>query len=96
MEPSRPLRRTPFFLLTIAVVAACFLNATVAHSQDSPDIWISVLKFSGGVAAAYALHEGAHWTVAEITGTHLHWEAGSYNQPIAFTENGTGDTDGVL
>jgi hypothetical protein len=85
-----------FLLLVLAMLSACFFNATAAHSQDSTDMFISVLKFTGGVAAAYAVHEGAHWAVGEMTHTHLHWEAGSYNQPIAFTENGTGDSDGVL
>jgi hypothetical protein len=91
--------RTPkplvFRLLLLAVVNACFFNATSAHSQDSTDMLISVLKFTGGVMAAYAVHEGAHYAVAEITNTNIRFEAGSYNQPIAFTENGCSDSDGV-
>ena len=58
-------------------------------------MFISVLKFTGGVMAAYAVHEGAHYAVAQITNTNIRWEAGSYNQPIAFTEKGCSDSDGV-
>jgi len=46
---------------------------------------LSVLKFFAGMASAAAIHEGAHAVVAEVTDTSISWEAGNYNQPIAFT-----------
>jgi hypothetical protein len=96
MNRTLPRSRLPFYLLAMAIISTCFIKATPAYSQDGADMLVSVLKFTGGVAASYAVHEGAHWTVAQITNTHLHWEAGSYNQLIAFTESGSSDTDGVL
>jgi hypothetical protein len=79
----------------MAAFAFLIFQAQPASAQEAGRAWVSVLKFAGGVAAAYAVHEGAHWAVGEITNTHLEWEAGSYNQPIAFTEKGAGDSDGV-
>jgi hypothetical protein len=46
--------------------------------------------------AAYAVHEGAHWAAAGITGTDLHWESGTYNQPLGFTEDADSDTNGAV
>lgn len=55
----------------------------------------SIAKFMGGIAAAYAIHELGHVIVAEATDTHLSWEIGTYNQPVAFTENSDSDDKGL-
>jgi len=47
----------------------------------------SALKFSAGIVSAFLIHEGAHALVAGLTNTDMHWETGTLNQPIAFTEN---------
>jgi hypothetical protein len=54
----------------------------------------SFLMFSAGMVAAFSIHEAAHATVAEMTGTELDWEMGNYNQPIAFTGSVDSDSDG--
>ena len=51
--------------------------------------------FTAGIAAAFSIHEAAHATVAELTGTDLNWEIGNYNQPIAFTGRVDKDSDGL-
>lgn len=56
----------------------------------------SALGLGAGVLAAYALHEGAHWAAAGLTGTDLHWESGTYNQPLGFTEDAGSDTNGAV
>jgi hypothetical protein len=38
-----------------------------------------------GVAAAFAIHEGAHGIAAEAVGEDLEWETGTINQPVGFT-----------
>jgi hypothetical protein len=54
----------------------------------------SVLKFSAGIVTAFAIHEGAHAFVAELTDTEMDWKMGNYNQPIGFTEHATSDAKG--
>jgi hypothetical protein len=54
----------------------------------------SALKFSAGIASAFLIHEGSHALVAGLTNTDLHWEMGTFNQPIAFTENANTDSKG--
>jgi hypothetical protein len=56
----------------------------------------AALGFGAGIVAAYAVHEGAHWAAAGITGTDLHWESGTYNQPLGFTEDADSDTNGAV
>jgi len=52
-------------------------------------------KFLAGVASAALIHEGAHALVAGVTGTHMSWKPGNYNQPIGFTEEAESDSRGV-
>lgn len=56
----------------------------------------AILGFSAGILSAYALHEGAHWAAAGLTGTDLRWESGTYNQPLGFTEDADNATDGAI
>jgi hypothetical protein len=66
-----------------------------AAAGDSFDGEFSALKFAGGVLTAYAVHESGHILAAAITGTELTWEAGTYNQPLGFTENAETDSAGL-
>lgn len=50
--------------------------------------------FSAGMVVAFSIHEAAHATVAQMTGTELDWELGNYNQPIAFTGHVENERDG--
>ena len=54
----------------------------------------SALKFSAGIVSGFLIHEGSHALVAGLTNTDLHWETGTYNQPIAFTESADTDAKG--
>jgi hypothetical protein len=56
----------------------------------------TALGFGAGILGAYAIHEGAHWAAAGITGTDLQWESGTYNQPLGFTEDADSDTNGAV
>jgi len=70
-------------LLVVAFFA--FLLHPAPASADEDLTALSVLKFFAGMASAAVIHEGAHAVAAEVTGTSISWEAGNYNQPIAFT-----------
>lgn len=67
---------------------------TYARAAEREGVYISVLKFSAGIITAFAIHEGAHELVGELTHTDLHWELGNYNQPVAFTEQADSDAKG--
>ncbi|MDJ0784998.1 MAG: hypothetical protein QNJ22_23730 [Desulfosarcinaceae bacterium] len=68
-----------------------------AHTgRDATPGAATLLGFGGGILAAYAIHEGSHLAAAGITGTDLHWESGTYNQPLGFTEDADDDTSGAV
>ncbi|NNG01816.1 MAG: hypothetical protein HKM93_20690 [Desulfobacteraceae bacterium] len=75
------------------ILGVCMTTAAV-HGEESK--LAAALKFTAGVATAYAIHEGAHAAAAAYTGTELEWEVGTYNQPIGFTENARDDTSGLI
>jgi len=52
------------------------------------------LKFSAGILSGFLIHEGSHALVAGLTNTDMHWETGTLNQPIAFTEEANTDSKG--
>jgi hypothetical protein len=68
---------------------------TCARAAERDTRYISVLKFSAGIITAFAIHEGAHELVGELTHSDLHWELGNYNQPMAFTEHADSDAKAV-
>jgi len=81
-----PRRRRPLAKAGLLVVAFFTLLLHPAPAFADEDLTaLTVLKFFAGMASAAALHEGAHAVVAEVTDTSINWEAGNYNQPIAFT-----------
>lgn len=63
------------------------LIPSYASAGEDAITFSSVLKFSGGIASAYLIHEGSHLLVAGVTNTSMSMEAGTYNQPISFREN---------
>jgi hypothetical protein len=74
---------------------ALVLAPTSAIPGENDVTSVSVLKYSAGIVTAGLIHEGAHALVAGVTGTHMSWELGTYNQPIGFTENAGNDAKGV-
>ena len=54
----------------------------------------STLEFSVGVISAFLIHEGSHALVAGLTNTTMHWELGTLNQPMVFSENANSDAKG--
>ena len=81
-----PGRRRPLAKAGLLVVAFFTLLLHPAPAFADEDLTaLTVLKFFAGMASAAALHEGAHAVVAEVTDTSISWEAGNYNQPVAFT-----------
>ena len=98
MNACRWFKRIKHALPAAIVFAAILLNAIPVCCQDedlSAQIG-EVLKYSAGVVSAFMIHEGAHYLAGEMTGTHIDWELGNYNQPIGFTEESENDTDGVI
>ena len=72
------------------VVIFSFLMLTAnpgwCEYKSMGDRVVSMLKYSAGFFSAFMIHEGAHLVAAEATGTHIDWELGNYNQPLAYTE----------
>ncbi len=88
------LRFRTVLLLLFVVGVYTFSISAMAHADDE-SAFASVLKFTAGVASSALIHEGSHALVAGITGTSMTWEAGTYNQPIGFTDHATSNSKGV-
>jgi hypothetical protein len=71
------------------------LGITPAGAAEGDPTYISVLKFYGGIATAFTIHEGGHALVGWMTNTDMEWEVGNYNQPLAFTEHASSDSKGA-
>jgi hypothetical protein len=85
--------------LVLLVLLLSYWPAAAAEPQTTRGTygWSgAALEFGAGILSAYALHEGAHWAAAGLTGTDLQWESGTYNQPLGFTEDADNDTDGAI
>jgi hypothetical protein len=80
----------------VQIVAICILLSSFGIAAAEEKItYTATAKFLAGVASAALIHEGAHALVAGVTGTHMSWEMGNYNQPISFTESAESDSKGV-
>jgi hypothetical protein len=79
----------------LSVFLALVVKPTYATAEENVLTTGSVLKYTAGIAASMLVHEGSHALVAGLTGTHLTWEAGTYNQPIGFTDQANSDAKGV-
>ncbi len=82
-------------ILWLTGLVAFGLMPNPVMSGEDDLTYVSVLKYSGGILAAALIHEGSHALVAGVTGTHMNWETGTYNQPIGFTEKAGSDAKGV-
>jgi hypothetical protein len=78
-------------LMLFAMIGLTTPASAEMWSQDHP-----VLAFSAGILTSYTIHEAAHTATAALTGTDLTWEAGTYNQPLGFTEDAHNDSAGAL
>jgi hypothetical protein len=81
-----PFISLPLFIYW--VILAWTAPGMAAEAESWPR---SILKFTGGLASGALIHEGTHALVAGLTGTHLTWEVGTYNQPIGFTDHAESD-----
>jgi hypothetical protein len=88
-------KKSNIFFSHSIVLLAILLIPSPATSADNDLTFVSVLKFSAGIAGGALIHEGSHALVAGVTGTHLTWQAGTYNQPIGFTENASSKAKGI-
>jgi len=80
-------------IFTVFILTA---NPGWCEYKSMGDRVVSMLKYSAGVFSAFMIHEGAHLVAAEATGTHIDWELGNYNQPLAYTEEASSDSDGLI
>lgn len=83
--------RAGFILIALVLLAFQPFGANAGEEGITSR---SVLKFSAGLITAFSIHEASHALVAGLTDTDIDWELGNYNQPIAFTEQGTSDSKG--
>ncbi len=88
-------KRIRYVITSIAVIIIAFRMTPAAGAVEKEMTYISVLKFYGGIVAAFSMHEGAHALVAALTGTDMDWEIGTYNQPLGFTEHASSDAKGA-
>ena len=79
----------------MTVLLFSIFSQSYASDADDSITCSSLMKFAGGIVAAFATHETAHAIVAELTDTNIEWGIGDYNQPIGFTEHATNDIDGL-
>ena len=78
--------------IVVVIFLLSYISIAVAEEKFT---YTAAAKFLGGVASAALIHEGAHALVAGITGTHMSWSLGNYNQPISFTEGAESNSKGV-
>jgi hypothetical protein len=79
----------------LSIFLALVVKPTYAKAEGNTLTAGSVLKYTAGIATSALVHEGSHALVAGLTGTHLTWEAGTYNQPIGFTDHANSNAKGV-
>ena len=90
----RMIRRGFKHIATLIALMIIVFRVTGASAEGAGITYISVLKFSAGIVTAFAIHEGAHALVADLTDTELDWEVGTYNQPLGFHEKATNNSRG--
>jgi hypothetical protein len=95
MKPPLCQKAGAFLSLLLLIFPVLFLSPLSAIAAEDEGWPLSILKFTGGLASGALIHEGGHALVAGVTGTHLTWEVGTYNQPIGFTDHAGSDAKGV-
>ncbi|MFQ5559978.1 MAG: hypothetical protein ACE5FU_05250 [Nitrospinota bacterium] len=87
-------RKAVFYTLTLLA-----LLFSPQHSEASYSTYegvTSTFSFASGVVFAYGVHELGHLGAAWATDSYIKFEAGTYNQPIGFTEDVDSDSDGMI
>ena len=82
-------------ILGLSVLLALMVKPIYAQAEENVLTAGSVMKYGTGIVTSMLVHEGAHALVGGLTGTHLSWETGTYNQPIGFTDHANSDAKGV-
>lgn len=82
-------------ILGLSVLLALLVQPTYAKAEENVLTAGSVMKYTAGIVTSMLVHEGSHALVGGLTGTHLNWETGTYNQPIGFTDHANSDAKGV-
>jgi hypothetical protein len=95
MRPALPQKAAAHFSLLPLIFLVLLLFPIPASGTENEGWPLSILKFAGGLASGALIHEGGHALVAGVSGTHLTWEVGTYNQPIGFTDHAESDAKGV-
>jgi len=80
----------------VALLFFLFFDPLPLYASDKGLTAFSVLKFAGGMVAAFSLHEGGHALAGLLTDTEMDWELGTYNQPILFLEKSDKSNDGFI
>ncbi len=87
---TKVIARISFLMFVIFVLPTTTANA----GDDGPSI-LSILKFSAGIAASMAVHEGAHALTAGVTNTRMDWRLGTYNQILGYSEYSRNSNDAL-
>jgi hypothetical protein len=95
MKPGVRQKSAAFISLLPLIFPVLLLSPIPAIAAEDEGWPLSILKFAGGLASGALIHEGSHALVAAVTGTRLTWEAGTYNQPIGFTDHAKSDAKGL-
>lgn len=93
MEKNK-ISRIGISMISAAALFFSWLMPSYANAAEDGLPLGSALKFSAGIVSAFLIHEGSHALVGGLTNTSMHWEMGTLNQPIAFTENANTDSKG--
>jgi hypothetical protein len=80
---------------SVVIIIILVLSSSGIAAAEEEITYTATAKFLAGLASAALIHEGAHALVAGVTGTHMSWKWGTYNQPIGFTERAASDSKGV-
>ena len=93
MKKNKISKMARWIMSAMALLFFGFMPSYASAVEDGITLG-STLKFSAGVVSAFLIHEGSHALVAGLTNTTMHWESGTLNQPIAFSENANSDAKG--
>lgn len=83
MKPRHVIK--PQKLFFAVAFSALMINPAFVEAAEDELTFLSITKFAAGIASGALIHEASHAAAGGLTGTPLYWEAGTYNQPLAFT-----------
>jgi hypothetical protein len=82
--------------LSLGILFSWVMIPSMTMAGEDSLSFVSILKYGGGILTGAMIHEGSHAAVAGLTGTHMNWESGTYNQPIGFTEKADSNVKGLF